>query len=572
MRLNVSKSKNSTSLYVIKSTWENGVHSSKIVEKLGTYAELKEKLGDRDPYEWAKEYIAELNRLEKEGSEPAVLTKYVPNKQIAKDKQNTFNGGYLFLQRLYHELGLHKICDHITKKHSFEYDLDSILSRLLYTRILFPGSKRSACEQSKSFIEQPNFQLNHVYKALDVIASESDFIQSKLYQNSLKLSKRNTQVLYYDCTNYFFETEQENGLQQYGLSKEHRPNPIVQMGMFMDGDGIPLAFTIHPGNTNEQITLKPLEKQILSDFQLSKFVVCTDAGLASQANRQYNAMGDRSFIVTQSLKLLSKPMQEWALEKNGWCLKHDSCSYNLTEIDEEKHRDSLFYKEQWITINGLKQRIIVSYSLAYRNYQRSIREKQITRALQAIDKGAAKVNKTNQNDYKRFISQIHCTKEGEIPQKTFLQLNHEAIEREAAFDGYYAVCTTLEDDIITILSANKRRWEIEECFRIMKSEFKARPVYLSLDQRIKAHFMTCFLSLVLYRYLEKRLENRFTCSETISQLRTMNFLQVAGHGYIPTYTRTVFTDALHDAFGFRTDCEIVTNKAIKKIQKTTWCK
>ena len=223
-------------------------------------------------------------------------------------------------------------------------------------------------------------------------------------------------------------------------------------------------------------------------------------------------------------------------------------------------------------MNGLKQRMIVSYSLAYRNYQRSVRERQINRALQAIDKGTGKLNKINQSDYKRFISQTHCTKEGEISQKTLLQLNHEVIEREAAFDGYYAVCTTLEDDVSTILSTNKRRWEIEECFRIMKSEFKARPVYLSLDQRIEAHFMTCFLSLVLYRYLEKRLENHFTCSEMISQLREMNFLQIAGHGYVPTYMRTDFTDAMHDAFGFRTDCEIVTNKELKKIQKTTRCK
>lgn len=565
MRLQVSKSKNSASLYVVKSTWENKVHSSKVVEKLGTYDELLHKLNGRDPYEWAKEYVAELNRKEKEGVEPPVSAKYFPTKQIAKDQQHTFQGGYLFLQKLYYELGLHHICNQISHKHAFTFDLNSILSRLLYTRILFPGSKRSAFELSKGFIEQPNFDLHQIYRALDVLDAESELIQSELYKNSLNLSKRNTQVLYYDCTNYFFEIEQEAGLKQYGVSKEHRPSPIVQMGLFMDGNGIPLAYTMNPGNTNEQITLKPLEKRILSDFQLSQFVVCTDAGLASQANRQYNAMGERSFIVTQSIKQLTKPLQEWALETVGWHLAGDAHSYNLTQIDEQKHRDSTFYKEQWVALNGMKQRMIVSYSISYRNYQRSVRERQVNRAVQAINNGGGKLSKVNQNDYKRFVSQTHCTKEGEVSEKTLFHLNHEAIQREEAFDGFYAVCTTLEDDIASILRANKRRWEIEECFRIMKSEFKARPVYVSLDQRIKAHFLTCFLSLVIYRYLERRMDNKFTCEDMISQLRDMRFLLLKGCGYVPAYTRTNFTDALHEAFGFRTDYEIVTNQSLQSI-------
>lgn len=569
MRLSVSKSKNSTSLYVIKSTWENGVHSSKIVEKLGTEAELREKLGGRDPYEWAKEYIAELNHKEKEGQEPAVIAKYSPAKHIEKDEQHTFNGGYLFLQRLYHELGLHKVCAQITKKHAFEYDLNSILSRLLYTRILFPGSKRSSCELSKRFIEQPNFDLHQIYRALDVLDQESDFIQAELYKNSQKLSKRNTTVLYYDCTNYFFETEQEDGMRQYGQCKEHRPNPIVQMGLFMDGDGIPLAFTMNSGNTNEQQTLKPLEKQILSDFELSKFIVCTDAGLSSRDNREYNTMGGRAFVTTQSLKQLPAPLKEWALEPKGWRICGSKKTYDLSALKDGEQSDSIFYKEQWVEITGLKQRMVVTYSPAYRHYQQSVRERQINRALQAIQKGSGKLTKTSQNDYKRFISQTHCTKEGEVSSQTVCQLNQAAIDKEAAFDGFYAVCTNLEDDASTIIGINKRRWQIEECFRIMKSEFKARPVYLSLDQHIKAHFLTCFLSLVLYRYLERRLDSCFSCTEITSQLRDMNFLQVKGSGYVPCYTRTDFTDALHDAFGFRTDFEIITPKMMKSIQKVS---
>ncbi len=280
MRLSISKSKNSTSLYVIKSIYENGVRTTKIVEKLGTTKELESKLNGQDPIEWAKKYIEELNKKEKEDKRD-IIVKYSPVKVIEKDENRLFNGGYLFIQQIYYALGLHKICNEISSKYKFSFDLNSVLSRLTYGRILFPASKLATNQLAEKFIEPPNFELQHIYRALEVIAKESNFIQSELYANSLKISKRNTGVLFYDCTNFFFEIEQESGIKQYGLSKEHRPNPIVQMGLFMDGDGIPLAFSINKGNTNEQITLNPLEKQILSDFNLSKFIVCTDAGLAS---------------------------------------------------------------------------------------------------------------------------------------------------------------------------------------------------------------------------------------------------------------------------------------------------
>ena len=567
MRLKVTKTKNAASLYVIKSTYENKVNSSKIVEKLGTYDELKEKLGGQDPYEWARAYIAELNRKEKEGREPVVIAKYSPSRQLEKGARQSCCGGYLFLQRLFHEFGLHRICGEISQRHKAEYDLSAILSSLLYTRILFPGSKRSSHEMSRRFIQEPEFELHQVYRALDLISKESDFIQAQLYKNSLKLSKRNTGVLYYDCTNFFFEIEEESGSRQYGLSKEHRPNPIVQMGMFMDGDGIPLAFSINKGNTNEQLTLKPLEKKILSDFELSRFVVCTDAGLGSVSNREFNARGERAFIVTQSLKQLKGPVREWALEPQGWRLPGEQRAYDLTGIDEEKHRNSVFYKEQWVDIKGLRQRMLVSYSIKYRDYQRRIRENQINRALRAIEAGPGKASHTSQNNYKRFITQTHCTRDGEVAGSTSCGLNEEVIRKESQYDGFYAICTSLSDDASSIIQINKRRWEIEECFRIMKSEFKARPVYLSRDERIQAHFMTCFLSLILYRALEKRLDDRFCCEDIIGQLKEMNFQHIKGSGYVPCYTRTDFTDALHDAFGFRTDFEIVTQKQMKSIWK-----
>lgn len=580
MRLKVSKSKNAASLYVIKSVYNSKTqsNSSKIVEKLGTESELREKLNGVDPYKWAKEYIEELNQREKE-EKREILVKYSPTKLIKKDDQNSFNGGYLFLQKIYYELGIHKICKQISQKYKFDFDLNSILSRLIYSRVIFPSSKLETYKLSKKFIEQPNFDLHQIYRALEVLAKETDFIQASLYENSLKVSKRNTGVLYYDCTNYFFEIEQEDGSKQYGPSKEHKPNPIVQMGLFMDGDGIPLAFSINRGNMNEQLTLKPLEKKILSDFELSKFIVCTDAGLASETNRKFNDKDGRAFITTQSIKKLKKHLKEWALATDGWRLPGSEKTYDISKLDEmiDKADDAVkanirakvFYKQRWIKENGFEQKLIVTYSIKYRDYQRKIRNSQIERAQKAIDTNPTKIKKCRQNDYKRFIHKTNCTPDGEVAENEIYRIDTALIQKEEAFDGFYGVCTNLDDDASEIIMVNHRRWEIEECFRIMKSEFKARPVYLSNDDRIEAHFATCFISLIVYRLLEKRLGEKYTCSEIIRGLKDMDFFEVRDEGYVPTYTRTDFTDDLHEAFDFRTDYQILNTKHMKKIFKTT---
>jgi transposase len=566
MRLKISASKNSKSYYVIKSVYKNGHSTTKVVERLGTYEELKEKLNGEDPEKWARAYIAELNQKEKEDN-TEVLVKYSTSKNIKKDEQRSFNGGYLFLEKIYHELKLDKICNDISKKYKFTYNINAILSRLLYSRILYPLSKKATFEISKTFIEQPKFELHHIYRALEVFAKETDFIQSSLYKNSLNISNRNTNVLYYDCTNYFFEIENEEGLKQYGVSKEHRPNPIVQMGLFMDGDGIPLAFNINAGNTNEQVTMKPLESQIMKDFDLSKFVVCTDAGLSSINNRKFNNIGDRAFVTTQSIKKLKSHLKEWALDTKGWncCDNHEDI--DISNLDEQTDINRTFFKERWINENGLEQKLIITYSLKYKKYQKKIREKQVQKALKTLDSSKNKIGKVNQNNYKRFIKESRCTNDGEVAENKSFSIDMEKISNEAVYDGFYAVCTNLDDSAVEISKINKRRWQIEECFRIMKSEFKARPVYLSVDERIKAHFTTCFIALILYRFLEKKLDEKYTCSEIISGLKDMNFFEVNGNDLVPTYKRTDFTDDLHEKFGFRTDYEILTHKKIKKILK-----
>ncbi|MDD7616963.1 MAG: IS1634 family transposase, partial [bacterium] len=492
MRLKVSKSKNSASFYVIKTVYEDKKERTVTVEKLGTEAELRKRLNGDEPYEWAKNYVKELNKKEKEQTRE-ILLPLSQSKLLEKNEQQTFNGGYLFLQKIYHDLGINKICNKIKTKYKFTYNLDNILSRLIYSRILFPASKLGTYKLSENFLEKSDFELHHIYRSLEFIAKENDFIQSELYKNSLKLSKRNDKILYYDCTNYFFEIEQEEGIKQYGPSKEHRPNPIVEMGLFMDGDGIPLAFSISEGNKNEQLTLKPLEEKIINDFSLSKFVVCTDAGLSSIENRKFNNLENRAFITTQSIKKLKKHLRLWALEPEGWSLENSKDKFNINDIQSSeemilKFKNVTFYKERWIKENGLEQKLIVTFSLKYKHYQEEIRNRQIERAVKILNSNPSSLKKHNQNDCKRFITKTGVTANGEIASKELYSLDESKIQNEAQYDGFYAVCTNLEDEAYEITKINHRRWEIEESFRIMKTEFKSRPVYLSRDDRIKAHF------------------------------------------------------------------------------------
>lgn len=568
MRLKVTKTNSNTNYYaIIDVKLKNGKRTTKIYKRLGDEQEILKISNGVPPLEWAQNQVVELKKAYEEKT-LKVVAEFSPTNQIAKDIQTSFNGGYLFLQDIYYSLGLDKICKDISKKYRIKYDLNSVLSNLIYTRIIEPSSKLSAFEASKKFLEQPNFELQNIYRALEVIATETDSIESAVYKNSLNVVDRNTGILYYDCTNYFFEIEEAEGIKQYGKSKENRPLPIVQMGLFMDGNGFPLAFSIDSGNTNEQVTIKPLEKQIIKDFELSKFVVCTDAGLASRENRIFNNIQERSYIVTQSLKKIKGHLKDWALAKDGWHKLNSNELINLSDIDNSSSNDEIYYKERWINENDLSQRLIVSYSPKYAAYQKNIRASQIQRAQKLIDNPTS-VDKNKQNDPKRFVKATSVTSDGEIADKKVLTLNQSAIEEEAMFDGFYGVCTTLEDNISDIIKINKRRWEIEESFRLLKSDFKARPVYLKRDDRIKAHFTTCFLALLIYRILEHKLDEKYTSCNIIQTLRNMNFKNIDGFGYIPTYTRTDLTDALHEKFKFKTDTEIIPTNTMKKIIKET---
>ena len=502
-----------------------------------------------------------------------VTIKKNTKKIIPKNINTSFNVGYLFLEKIYNQLNIKNICDSISDKYKFKFDLNEILSYLIYARIIYPSSKLETFKQCQNFIKQPKFKLHDEYRALSYIAQDMDYIQEQLFNNSKNVIKRNSNVIYYDCTNYFFEIDMEDDLRKYGISKEHKPNPIVGMGLFMDGDGLPLSCNIYPGNQNEQLTLIPEESKIVNNFKLdnTKIILCTDAGLSSDQIKKFNIENNRGFVITQSLKKLKEEYKNQVFNKSNWRISGDLKNiYNLETIanDEtlkEKYYNTLFYKIIQTETKSVKQDLIATFSFKYFDYNRNIRNNQIERAKKAIETGNVARKGKNQNDYKRLINSLNSTDNGEIAENTIYSINQDIIDEEEKYDGYYALTTNLIGDVNEILKIVKGRWEIEESFRIMKNDFLARPVNLSREDRINAHFITCFISLFIYRVLEKKLDNKYTTSQILNTLKNMKVFESKGDGYIPEYTRTDLTDELHELYGFRTDYEINSYKDFEKI-------
>ena len=589
MRLSVTHTKNNTYFYMIKSFRNNGKNTTKIIECLGNLEEVTKKANGEDPVIWAKNYVKQRTNEESENN-CTYFEKLVEGEDLDSN-QKIYNIGHIFIRKIFEELELNQLCKKIKKKYKIEYELSDILEDLICTRIMYPSSKFSSYEDSKKFLRQPKYKLYDVYRALDVISKEKETIEKWCYEKSLSIIKeRNTKVLYYDCTNYFFEIEMEDnddlknkkqGLRKYGKSKENRPLPIAQMGLFIDGTGYPLAFNINSGNTNEQTTLRPLEKQIMEDFKLSKFLVCTDAGLGSFCNRDFNTKGDRIYIVTQSLKQLPSEYQTDALSLLGWHILGSNNSINISKINKyDPKNKNIYYKEvlmkrtkndaktkKKITLN---ERMIVTFSPKYAAYQKNIRDAQILRAKEIIEKCPEQFSKLPQNNAKRFIKKENITDDGECAEKYKLYYKENLEKYEAQFDGLYALCVPekTEGNIEEILQISKGRWEIEESFRIMKSEFKARPVYLHLDERIKAHFTICYLSLLVYRILEKeKLQDKYTTEEIILTLKDMLSNKVDGLGFKQLYQKSKITTDLNSNYEFNLDQKFISLKSFKKFLK-----
>ena len=579
MRVSIMKSGPDKIAYIVDSYRVEGKVKTKIVKRLGKLSDLEKQYDD--PLAFCREQARILTEQKKE-EEDSFDVKFFPQRFLSPNQNVLFNAGYLFLQKIYYGLSLDKVCMKVQKKSKCEFDLNSILKDLIFSRILYPSSKRSSFELSHRFIEQPDYELHDVYRALDLLSSHISFIQSEVYKNSSNVCKRNTSVLYYDCTNFFFEIEQQDEFRKYGVSKEHRPNPIVQFGLFMDGNGIPLAFNVNPGNQSEQLSPLPTEEMIEKDFGLSKFIYCSDAGLGSYNIRWFNQLKDRSFIVTQSLKKLKGHLRDWALDDNNW--QHgksiDSLSSDSTEIliksrpilekgtirlevpselDDDLTEILHIQKE-------MDQRLIVTYSPQYAAYQKSIRDSQIERAKRLIKKPSS-FDKVSSTDCRRFVKNIAFNKEGEIIGKN-LYLDESLILEEEQYDGFYALVTNLDDNDEEIVNINHKRWKIEESFRIMKTEFKSRPVYVQKEGHIKAHFLTCYLALLIYRILEQKLNvdgYHFTTREIIDTLRNFQLIKAGNVGYSHGYTASILTNHLCEVFALELNKEGYRNQKIKQI-------
>ena len=594
-RIKVSTSKNSKSYSIIEDYCRNGKRTTKIVDYIGNYSKVMElaKKENLDINTWLKKYLIQYK---KEHNIPIefneVIIKKYSNKLIPKNVLNRFNIGYLFLKDIYYSLKIDKIIKTVSKKYKFEFDLNEVLTNLVFSRIIYPSSKLKTYELSKNFIETPKYNLEHLYRGLTYLNNELDYIQKEIYNNSKSVINRNTRIIYFDCTNYYFDINEEDNLRKYGKGKDHKPNPLVGMGLFMDGNGLPIAMNIYPGNESETKHLIPLQEKMEKDFALfnKKTIICTDAAMCTDEIKQFNIKDGKAFVITQSIKKLKEEYKEEVFEDSNWRILGDlSKTYNLSDIlnDEEqikKHYETLFYKIVQTETAHAVQDLIVTFQIKYKDYLRNVRNGQIERARKKIsstNKGDKIKLSVNPNDFRRLIKEeikelktkkSKKLKEGnsfnkeEKTQYFYMpNIDEDKIKEEEKYDGYYGITTNLNSDIEEILKISKNRWEIEESFRILKTDFDSGTIHLSREDRIKAHFLTCFISLLIYRILEYRLNYKYTNTQIIDKLKEMNVYEEKGNGYSPSYVRDDLTDDLHEIFGFRTDYEIISYENFKKI-------
>lgn len=594
-RIKTSTSKNSKSYSIIEDYNRNGKRTTRVIEKIGNYNKIALLANTEgiDVDTWLKNYLN--NFLIKHGisnTNEKVIIEKNSNKLIPKNVTNKFNVGYLFLKDIYYSLKLNLIVKSIAKDYKFEFDLNEILSNLVFSRIIYPSSKLKTYELSQKFIETPKYNLENIYIGLTYLNNNLDYIQKELYNNSKNVVNRDTKIMYFDCTNYYFDINEETEFQKYGHGKDGKAKPLVGMGLFMDGNGLPIAMNIFPGNESETKHLIPLQEKIAKDFNLEdkKTIICTDAAMCTDEIKQFNIKDGRAFVITQSIKKLKEIYKEEVFEDNNWRIIGDLKNvYKLSDIlnNEEKckvHYETVFYKIVQTETKHVVQDLIVTFQIKYRDYLRNVRNGQIERAKNKISsstKGDKIKLSSNPNDYRRLIKEevkvMENTKSNNEETNSLNEpkkrdklsysylLDEEVIKEEEKYDGYYGITTNLNGDIQEILKISKNRWEIEESFRILKTDFNSGTVYLSREDRIKSHFLTCFISLLLYRILENKLNYKYTNTKIIEKLKEMEVYEEKGAGYSPAYVRDDLTDDLHSTFGFRTDFEIVSYENFKKI-------
>ena len=600
--------------YYIQQGFRNGKKTTtKNIKRLGKHSELL--LITDDPLEYAKNEVKKMNEEYRSGRSEFVVTmdfnERIPSSDSPCSNSTSLNIGYLYLKDIYAKLNLSDFFKSVSSDRKITYDCNKICQFLTYARILDPASKYGTYDKLDTYYEKPQVEYQHMIRFLDILDRNSDKYLKHLFDNSENIVKRDTSVMYYDCTNYFFETEKPDeeivdevtgeiilGLRQFGISKENKTSPIVEMGLIMESRGIPISMCIHPGNTNEQLTAVPLEKEVIKMTGNKKFIYCADAGLGSYNIRKFNDMGGRAYIVTQSVKKLGQEIKDIVFNDSNYRLLSNDDAITLKEMRTFNKKDannlSLYndfaYKvipantamdtglyEEKVYKNGrtkkvkakgtLHQYIIVTFSRKMMEYQRTIRERQLERAKKLLRLKDPEKIKKGPNDIRRFLKNTSSDTANYV-------LDMDKIHEEEKYDGFYAVATNLDDSAKDILAVAQNRYKIEDCFRIMKTNFDARPVFLRKPERIRAHFLICYTALLIYRLMECKLDDNLThvtTSNLIKTLRNMNVVNMDDMYYKSIYSGSQALDALERCFELQLNRKYYRpsdlNKIVKKFSK-----
>lgn len=600
--------------YYIQQGFRNGKKTTtKNIKRLGKHSELL--LITDNPLEYAKNEVKKMNEEYRSGRSEFIVTmdfnERIPSTDSPCSNSTSLNIGYLYLKDIYAKLNLSDFFRSVSSDRKITYDCNKICQFLTYARILDPASKYGTYDKLDTYYEKPQVEYQHMIRFLDILDRNSDQYLKHLFDNSENIVKRDTSVMYYDCTNYFFETEKPDeeivdevtgeiilGLRQFGISKENKTSPIVEMGLIMDSRGIPISMCIHPGNTNEQLTAVPLEKEVIKMTGNKKFIYCADAGLGSYNIRKFNDMGGRAYIVTQSVKKLGQEIKDIVFNDSNYRLLSNDDAITLKEMRTFNKKDannlSLYndfaYKviptntamdtglyEEKVYKNGrtkkvkakgtLHQYIIVTFSRKMMEYQRTIRERQLERAKKLLRLKDPEKIKKGPNDIRRFLKNTSSDTANYV-------LDMDKIHEEEKYDGFYAVATNLDDSAKDILAVAQNRYKIEDCFRIMKTNFDARPVFLRKPERIRAHFLICYTALLIYRLMECKLDDNLThvtTSNLIKTLRNMNVVNMDDMYYKSIYSGSQALDALEKCFELQLNRKYYRpsdlNKIVKKFSK-----
>lgn len=600
--------------YYIQQGFRNGKKTTtKNIKRLGKHSELL--LITDDPMEYAKNEVKKMNEEYRSGRSEFIVTmdfnERIPSTDSPCSNSTSLNIGYLYLKDIYAKLNLSDFFKSVSSDRKITYDCNKICQFLTYARILDPASKYGTYDKLDTYYEKPQVEYQHMIRFLDILDRNSDQYLKHLFDNSENIVKRDTSVMYYDCTNYFFETEKPDeeivdevtgeiilGLRQFGISKENKTSPIVEMGLIMDSRGIPISMCIHPGNTNEQLTAVPLEKEVIKMTGNKKFIYCADAGLGSYNIRKFNDMGGRAYIVTQSVKKLGQEIKDIVFNDSNYRLLSNDDAITLKEmrtfnkksannlslyndfaykvIPANTAMDTGLYEEK-VYKNGrtkkvkakgtLHQYIIVTFSRKMMEYQRTIRERQLERAKKLLRLKDPEKIKKGPNDIRRFLKNTSSDTANYV-------LDMDKIHEEEKYDGFYAVATNLDDSAKDILAVAQNRYKIEDCFRIMKTNFDARPVFLRKPERIRAHFLICYTALLIYRLMECKLDDNLThvtTSNLIKTLRNMNVVNMDDMYYKSIYSGSQALDALERCFELQLNRKYYRpsdlNKIVKKYSK-----